>query len=324
MLWHHLFYTHPEYGKLVYFTGQIGKICVSLFLFLSAYGLTIQFNKLSNLSFLNTLKFQVGRFIKFYANYWIVFIVVVPIGVFLLGRTLEEAYSMDNIAIPFLRDVLGVNYLKSYNATWWFNTLIICCYLIFPFLFISAKSKTFYVLTLALVFHLIPIQIDFFIVDLLKTYLLIFLTGVIYAQNHETISVFLNRIKPFTLVILLIVTIVGLSILRLKHLVPVFWGVRIDPFLTLTVILLSILALRHVFCFSVGMRYLGKHSMNIYMLHTFIYFYFYSEFIYSFKYPILIFAALLVSSLCISIVLEYLKKIILFDNVVKKAIKIIK
>lgn len=50
MLWHHLFYKYPEYGFFVYESSQIGKICVSLFLFLSAYGLTIQFDKLSDKS----------------------------------------------------------------------------------------------------------------------------------------------------------------------------------------------------------------------------------------------------------------------------------
>ena len=45
MLWHHLFYTHAEYGYLVQTTAILGKVCVAMFLFVSAYGLTIQFEK---------------------------------------------------------------------------------------------------------------------------------------------------------------------------------------------------------------------------------------------------------------------------------------
>ena len=45
MLLHHLFYTHSEYGVSVQQIGLIGKVCVALFLFLSGYGLTIQYGK---------------------------------------------------------------------------------------------------------------------------------------------------------------------------------------------------------------------------------------------------------------------------------------
>lgn len=43
MLWHHLFFKHPEYGYVVYHIAQLGKVCVAIFLFLSGYGLTVQF-----------------------------------------------------------------------------------------------------------------------------------------------------------------------------------------------------------------------------------------------------------------------------------------
>jgi peptidoglycan/LPS O-acetylase OafA/YrhL len=44
MLWHHLFYESPEYGEIVFQTAKFGKLCVALFLFISGYGLTIQYN----------------------------------------------------------------------------------------------------------------------------------------------------------------------------------------------------------------------------------------------------------------------------------------
>lgn len=56
MLWHHLFYTHPEYGKFVYELGQLGKVCVAIFLFVSGYGLYKSFNKLN----FSELKFASG------------------------------------------------------------------------------------------------------------------------------------------------------------------------------------------------------------------------------------------------------------------------
>ncbi len=48
MLWHHLFYEHPEYGNTVFQLALLCKVCVSLFLMLSGYGLTMQYNKVVN------------------------------------------------------------------------------------------------------------------------------------------------------------------------------------------------------------------------------------------------------------------------------------
>jgi len=53
MLLHHLFYTHSEYGEAVQQIGLVGKVCVAMFLFLSGYGLTVQFSKVLNTSELN-------------------------------------------------------------------------------------------------------------------------------------------------------------------------------------------------------------------------------------------------------------------------------
>lgn len=64
--------------------------------------------------------------------------------------------------------------------------------------------------------------------------------------------------------------------------------------------------------------YLGKHSMNIFLTHTFIRYYYLSDFIYSFKHFILINLVLLILSLILSILIEYLKKIIGYEVLIKK------
>lgn len=72
------------------------------------------------------------------------------------------------------------------------------------------------------------------------------------------------------------------------------------------------------------MQYLGKHAMNIYMIHTFIFRYYYEKFIYSFEYPILIFIVLIILSLSVSIILEFIKKAIHFSSLVKRVGNMIK
>lgn len=140
MLWHHLF-TTIEYGELVLYMAAFGKVCVSIFLFVSAYGLHVQYTKLnfSNISSIlkNNFIFLFNRFTRFYLNYWFVFLIFVPIGIFVFDINLKQAYGSNvNLIKRTIYDIFGMQGFISYNMTWWFNKLIILFYLFFPILYI--------------------------------------------------------------------------------------------------------------------------------------------------------------------------------------------
>lgn len=61
-----------------------------------------------------------------------------------------------------------------------------------------------------------------------------------------------------------------------------------------------------------GMEFIGKHSFNIFLFHTYIYLFFFPEVIYWSRNPILIFFSLLISCLLLSVALEKLKEYIGF------------
>ena len=79
----------------------------------------------------------------------------------------------------------------------------------------------------------------------------------------------------------------------------------------------SIPVIRTVFAF------LGRHSMNIFFVHTFFYLILYRDFIYRFRYAPLTFLLLLVLSLFLSLVIEGLKQPVYLLNrtVAKKRAK---
>ena len=119
LLWHHLFFEHPEYGPITFKLSLTCKMCVALFVFLSGYGMATQYQKkyansieilLSKRQILlNWGRFLLHRLIKFYLNYWIVFFLVVPLGIFVFSRTLVDAYGSEKpLWISFLLDVLGM------------------------------------------------------------------------------------------------------------------------------------------------------------------------------------------------------------------------
>ena len=66
------------------------------------------------------------------------------------------------------------------------------------------------------------------------------------------------------------------------------------------------------------LSFLGKYSMNVFLLHTFYRSYYLNDFIYSFKYASLIVFVLLALSLATSIVIEFIKQKTGFNRIVKK------
>ena len=66
--------------------------------------------------------------------------------------------------------------------------------------------------------------------------------------------------------------------------------------------------------------YLGKHSMNIFLIHTFIRYYYFADLTYSFKHFVLIVLFLLGSSLAVSYVIEGLKWLVKYDKWINKLI----
>lgn len=143
MLFHHIYTCPPAgvepYDGILLFLGALGKVCVSMFLFCSAYGLSVQYAGTETIE--DSIKFVVKRLIRFYVNYWFVFLIFVPIGVFIFGRTLADAYGENaNVWVKLCSDLLGVNGTSSYNVTWWFNRLIIVYYLLFPVTYHPSKK----------------------------------------------------------------------------------------------------------------------------------------------------------------------------------------
>ena len=310
MLWHHLFFTFSDYGEWVQNTAYLGKVCVAMFLFVSAYGLTIQYSKLKSIKyklpgFVDTIKFQGKRLLKLYINYWFVFLLFVPIGIFFFYRSLQISYGDHvNYFKSVVIDLLGMQGFQSYNITWWFYQLIIILYLIFPLLYIAVKKMNL----LILVFCFLILGVHICSIPIVRYWLFPFVLGISCAMNRDKISSFLNRTDWKILFICNLCLLFSVAFLRLEE--WRFGGIGMDGFFTLTLILFIKIAVHKVNIISLVFDYLGKHSMNIFLIHTFIFNYFYSAFIYSFKYPFLIFIVLIACSLVISILIEYCKKII--------------
>ncbi len=69
------------------------------------------------------------------------------------------------------------------------------------------------------------------------------------------------------------------------------------------------------------MAFVGSHSMNMFLIHTIIFEYYFTDFIYGFKNWVLVLFALFVTSLLTSIVIEYLKKVSGYNKLIGRALR---
>lgn len=305
LLFHHLFFVenglfydyHICNHGIVNELGKVCKVCVPLFVFLSGYGLA----KSTNVN-ISWGSFFMYRLSKLMPTFWLIWLLFVPLGVFVFGRTFEVVY-IDNIFPKFLLDISGlinVFGIYGYNATWWFMSCIIMLYALFPPILMMAKKRSNYV-----VLFLVSLGIIFFPIPFLgpiKYYFFTFIIGIIFAKE-QILTKFSNLKYSYLIWGLFLIFFVVIRFLLL-------YKQFTDTFVCLSIIMLYNSLESRILFFHKWLHFLGVHSMNIFLFHTFIYAYYFEAFIYSPRNPILILLLLLGICLIISIVIEKIKSIL--------------
>ncbi|MEK8085697.1 acyltransferase [Aquabacterium sp. A3] len=312
LLWHHLFYKHPEYGVWVYQSALFAKVCVAIFVLLSGYG----FSRSVSAAPAGVAHFYRTRLVPLYMNYWFVALIFVTIGVCAVGVSLQGAYNGQPY-LKFLVQMTGLHrYVYpeyGYNATWWYMSVIIPLTLLFPLLHPLMKGHGAKVLTVLLLLLLIKRPV----VPVLNEWLFPFALG-IYMAQRETISLiaaYLQRLGPTRFAVLFL----GLAFVMLfRTYSPVLSGTRIDWLFAVLIIVLTYEVGRLSRLLQRSLAYLGGHLFNIFLFHTFVYAYFWRDFIYASGHPAAIFVTLLLVCLAVSEVLERIKQAIGFHVAVRR------
>ena len=270
MLCHHLYGCPIEgvepYTGIFAWIGNLGKICVAMFLFCSAYGLSAGYNDIT--TFKDKLRFVRNRLIKFYTNYWVILLLFIPIGVFVLGRTFDVAYAGLNMPKRMVYEIFGINGGCSYIQTWWFNQLIIIMYLIFPLLYKIIKYIPLLTLVFAVLYLLFGDEYTFGIVEF-NIWLLPFITGIFWKLYEDKLCS-VSKICQSHKIIFALVTLslfVVVTVIRNVLLYPN--SIRMDALLTIGISLCVVSIFRLSPRLMRGVAFLGGHSMNIYLIHSF-------------------------------------------------------
>ena len=336
LLFHHLFYHKDVFEKynLVFNGGTeewkllnslavFGKICVAIFVFVSAYGLTKQYiakNVLTNKRKLALDSFS--RYTKLTINLWVIYLPFLILSFILQKHTWWDVYGTDGNWVSAVKnciiDLLGLSKLfgtPSFNSTWWYISLAVLIIITVPVLNLLYLKIEWLLVGLAF-FFVLMISAD----NGLATYYLRYLLGIVIAvvmANNNTIEKTKAHIygSPGKL---LIFAVLGLIILFISY------YLRSRAFISYS-LLDNIAAIAIVYivfvcnqipilglCFK-GFEFIGYYSMNIFLMHTFICSTFFRNFIFSFRYWWLILIVLLCISLLLSFLIEKIKNVAKID-----------
>lgn len=289
LLVHHLWYNEVP-GSMPF--GIIGiamrcKICVAMFIFLSGFGLAR-----TDCSYKSIIKKRLPRLLS---AYWLVAAVFIPIGIALYGMTFKAAYPSGNVMLVILQ-VLGLNVIEplgGFNPTWWYMDVIVPIYLLSPVI-ISVVERLG--IMAVVVFGM------FFDCGLVFVpWIAPFAFG-IYLSRERMLEKFCGHLGEQGMAAVPLLTFMafccrgGVASAELS-----------DMFVAALFLLSSALLVDKFGTWLWPLKFIGRHSLNIFLLHTFLLVWFKQE-LKSFS-PIVALLLLTIGSLIFSVAMEIVKSI---------------
>lgn len=299
------------------------KICVSLFAIISGYGLYLNYkNKKEELS---PTRWVISREIRTLAGFWFIYVLSVIICQLLNDRTYEIYFEDGKVngLVYMVTEFFGLSELFStpqLNGTWWYMSAAVVFVLFIP-LFKKLDEHLLLVLAGLIV---VPRFCNLSMVSLgvtgVLSFMSAFLLGVI-AARYDIINRWMRLwktgaarfMKPIVEILVLLALYILYSRIPHARFIEVKWA-----FIPFVVLLFAAEFIAYIPVIRPILQFLGKHSMNIFLTHTFVRLYYLRDFVYSFKHFLLIILVLLLISLAISFVLEFLKKITKYNILIEK------
>lgn len=311
MLVHHLFYSaKSSHGLLVVYwplyEGQMiafarfCKICVPAFVFVTAYGMARKYQTAGP-----GKRVQSRLTIYRYASLMVSFLFVYVLALLFcqIGgiRTWTEVYGTGlKSGCYALADMLGLTYFTgtpTLNPTWWYMSVAVMLIFALPLLWrLTEKTGFIPIPVLAAGMVLGGSETNQALLAILTA-----LVGVWCARTDlfaRLEAVFRkDRIRGIAGIALYAALLAAAFLLRLR------FGSRS----WILVYPVSAFALAGLVCRGMGssipeklLQFVGRHSMYMFLTHTFLKSYYLHDMIYGFRYPVLIFTVLLLLSLGLS------------------------
>lgn len=306
----------PFSSHTIQYLASFSKICVAMFVFMTGYGMWVSYeSQKKKTTMSNYIK---KRMVTLMTGFLIIFavteILAIPTGRFI------EVYGHDFRSVVYMIiDALGLAKLLGtplFCLTWWYMSLAIVLIMIFPFVH-SMMEKYQWIVVVASI--IVPRACGFGQSTDLFRYLLAYTLGMYFAQ-HDLLTRIKERFMEQNMarkLLSLIVSLIGLAvIIKCRQNAWIGWKYLDfwDGFAAMYVIVISYIYILNGKWIVKGLGFLGKHSMNIFLIHSFYRDVFFHKFTYSFYYAWLDYIVLMAISLVTSIVLEWFKKLIRYEK----------
>ena len=321
MLFHHLFNDYEEYAGFVVsyvpFSGDrltalaiTGKICVSMFLFVTGYGIAAGYRK----EFEGNLSDRVGlgrfiwkRWYKLMCGYWFAFFITLICQP--LGRTISDAYGagIKGIISYAIVDFFGLSWFfgtPTLNPTWWYMSVAIAAVVLLPIIMIG--MDLFGTLTILAVVMLVVM-----LAGPANGYTFYIFTGLLGTVAFR--AGFFERMEKHMKKHPLVRTgMICMSVLAMALLLIIRGGGYNTFGVVEGLIALAAACLvKSLICLipgvSKGLAFLGKYSAGMFLLHNQIYSFYFTALFYSVGHWLLILMLLAAVSLGVSILVEWIK-----------------
>lgn len=301
--------------------------CVGMFEFLSVYGMTLsikkQYPELSftgKEAFINIVKRYMNLVFKFLIPFWVCFAVTYGMGVHRYRSGFWKNILSMILDILCVGNIFGTQMMVP---TWWFLSLEVVLIVVMPLVLIFYKKYSW--LMAGMIAVIGTMHSESLTGELMTKFLFVIPLAVCFADQH-----IFERLKAISLVknkILNKIIKSGIAFLMIYFMCVLrgFEGANFN-FMLLGFIPTTLIYFFYEFMIDLpGLReiliFLGKHSANIFYIHSFVRGIWLKDMAYSFHSAWMIVGFVLIATLVVSVVIETLSSVTGYKKITAKCVE---
>ena len=315
LLFYHLFYEEhvitglqvnhaPVPKEILLMTAGFGNICVAVFVMITAYGIAKSILNVPEMSLAAAYEQAVVRFLKLMGGFAILYISVILIW---FGKfELSSLYGKGKQGLVLmLCDGLGLASTldtPTLNETWWYMALAYAFIFLVPVLTFCVKKVGNSLLPAAFFLPMIiTLHSD------MARYFFVAVLGVCAAYGNWFEKIFQIRLGLVWKWCAGLAGFVLCILIRQNAVVKDYFADYVDAPIAFFLICFAVMLPGSIPGVKQILGFIGKHSMNIYLVHTFFYLILFRDFIYGFDHAGIIFVVLTVVSLGYAVALDTIR-----------------
>lgn len=346
MIFHHLFCETKRFDAynvsffpftqdFVVNVSLMMKICVSIFAFITGYGLFKSIS-VAALKRKDIAVWTVKRLLKTMSGFYFIYIITFLITLIIDGLPLKTYFANGAFKgiIYIFMDFLGISSLfgtPRLIATWWYMSAAVIFIIITPIINMVSRKIGYLPIIVSVIALPRLLNIGYTGGTNPYSFILPLVIGMMFSDYEifERMSENMPKNKALSYIVNFVFftcAIIFFYFFSVKFETSDFWEVKFALAPVFFICFFRYCVIRIPVIRNI-LEYLGKRSMTVFLTHNFIRYTYLNRFTYSFGNFLKIFAVLFLLSFALAAVLDFIKSIIkydeLFEKIINKTTKII-